>query len=86
MDPATAISALIRVLGHLPPGIWWPICQQSPNELGVAHACNVPAKDMGALLVLSGVLKETASGLCLSKSRFKQLIIHSSGALVAGNI
>ena len=32
MDFARAISVLMRVLGHLHPGVWWSLPQLSPND------------------------------------------------------
>ena len=62
MDTARAFSVLSRVLCHLPPGIWWPLCQHSPNDPHVAHALSLPAANLDSLLVLAGVGKETANG------------------------
>ena len=62
MDTARAFLMLSAVLCHLPPGIWWPLCQHSPNDPHVAHALSLPAADLDSLLVLAGVLKEMSKG------------------------
>ena len=67
MDTARAFSVLSRVLYHLPPGIWWPLCQHFPNDSHVAHALSLPAVDLDSLLVLAGVGKETAKGFGIVK-------------------
>ena len=46
MDTARDFSVLLRVLCHLPPWIWWPLRQHSPNDPHVAHALSLPAADL----------------------------------------
>ena len=86
MDRTRAISVLRRVLSHLPPGIWWPLHPQSPDDLCLAHAFRVQSADIESLLILSGVAKQTAKGFGIVKSGLEDLINSSDGSLVSGNI
>ena len=86
MDSSSAISVLSRVLGLLPPGVWWPLRRQRPDDLDVSHAFNLPEAGMDSVLLLSGILREHGKGFGLVRSRFDDFINASDGALVSGNI
>ena len=86
MDTARAFSVLSRVLCHLPPGIWWPLCQHSPNDPHVAHALSLPAANLDSLLVLAGVGKETAKGFGIVKAGLEAIIDQTNGTLSPFNI
>ena len=86
MDTARAFSVLLRVLCHLPPGIWWPLCQHSPNDPHVAHALSLPAADLDSLLVLVDVLKETAKCFGIVKVGLEAIIDQSNGILSLFNM
>ena len=55
MDSSTAISALKRVLCHLPTGVWWQLHQQMANDLGIAKAFGLPVAAVDAILAVAGV-------------------------------
>ena len=61
MDSSTAISALKRVLCHLPTGVWWQLHQRMANDLGIAQAFGLPVAAVDAILAVSGVGKTTVT-------------------------
>ena len=68
MDSSTAISALKRVLCHLPTGVWWQLHQRMADDLGISKAFDLPVAAVDALLAIAGVVKTTASGFQIVKS------------------
>ena len=86
MNKATALAILKRLLRLLPAGYWWLLNQHDPKDHGIAYAFNLPRADVYALLVLSGIGKETARGFGYALNQIEALCNSSDGTIAHDNI
>ena len=74
------MSGLQELIGHLPANWWWLLRSTDLQEDGLAKIFHRPLAEIDALLVSSGMCKETGHGFSLQKKKWEFV----SRALIAG--
>ena len=70
MDLNTTHPILTELTSHLPPEYWWLVHQKEENKLSLAKAFSHCRAEIDALLVDTGIDKETTKGFGVLKDQW----------------